>query len=308
MRVIVDNDFSGDPDGLFQLAHIMLSPSVDVRGIIGSHLKVGDGFDNSKTQAENAAKKAKEVLTYIRGGNVVPVYAGSNTAMPNDSTPVNSAGVDFIIKEASRTDTKLPLYILCGAGLTEIASALLKDPSISGKATLIWIGGSEYTDLAYPPPGYSNPEYNLNIDIAAAKVVFNKSTIGIWQVPRDAYRHALLPYSELLTRIKPNGKLGTYLAGELESIMQRLMNYKLNIGETYVLGDSPLVLLTALQSSFEPDPSSSQYVLKQSPLINNQGGYEFNHKGRSIRVYHRLDIQMMFNDFFAKLTLVANTD
>src|SRR5687767_8378137 len=67
MRVIVDNDFSGDPDGLFQLAHIMLSTSVEVRGIIGSHLKVGDGFDNSKTQAANAAKKAKEVLTYIRG-------------------------------------------------------------------------------------------------------------------------------------------------------------------------------------------------------------------------------------------------
>src|SRR5688572_11517617 len=137
MRVIVDNDFSGDPDGLFQLAHIMLSTSVEVRGIIGSHLKVGDGFDNSKTQAENAAKKAKEVLTYIRGRNAVPVYAGSNTGMPNDSTPVKSEAVDFIIKEASRTDTKLPLYILRGAGLSEIASALLKDPSISGKATLI---------------------------------------------------------------------------------------------------------------------------------------------------------------------------
>jgi hypothetical protein len=26
MRVIVDNDFSGDPDGLFQMAHLLLSP------------------------------------------------------------------------------------------------------------------------------------------------------------------------------------------------------------------------------------------------------------------------------------------
>ena len=51
MRVIVDNDFGGDPDGLFQLAHLLLSPSVDVRAIIGSHLNAADGFDNSKTQA-----------------------------------------------------------------------------------------------------------------------------------------------------------------------------------------------------------------------------------------------------------------
>ncbi|HEY9196784.1 MAG TPA: hypothetical protein VIM77_10980, partial [Mucilaginibacter sp.] len=52
MRVIFDNDFSGDPDGLFALTHMLLSPSVEIRGIIGSHLRVGDGFDNSKTQAD----------------------------------------------------------------------------------------------------------------------------------------------------------------------------------------------------------------------------------------------------------------
>jgi purine nucleosidase len=67
------------------------------------------------------------------------------------------------------------LYILCGAGLTEIASALLTKPEIAEKLILIWIGGPEYTDMAIPPPNVSNPEYNLNIDIAAARVVFNRS-------------------------------------------------------------------------------------------------------------------------------------
>ena len=38
MRVIIDNDLGGDPDGLFQLAHHLLSPSVEIRGIIASHL------------------------------------------------------------------------------------------------------------------------------------------------------------------------------------------------------------------------------------------------------------------------------
>lgn len=46
MRVIVDNDFSGDPDGLFQLVHLLLSPSVEVRALIGSRL--GD-YDPSVT-------------------------------------------------------------------------------------------------------------------------------------------------------------------------------------------------------------------------------------------------------------------
>ncbi len=304
MRVIVDNDFSGDPDGLFQLAHLVLSPSVEIRAVIGSHLKVGDGFDNSKIQAENAAGKARELLNLMKVKQPFPILAGSNTGMLNDSTAVKSAAVDFIIKEAMRTDTQLPLFVLCGAGLTEIASAVITNPQIADKLTLIWIGGLEYSDLALPPPNYSSPEYNLNIDIPAARAVFNKSAIPLWQVPRNAYRQTLLPYSQLLTRVKPHGKVGNYLTNAIEDLMTRLQAYGLNIGETYVMGDSPLVLLTALQSSFEADPSSSAYVVKMAPTINEQGSYEHNHQGRNIRVYTHLDVNLMFADFFAKLELM----
>jgi purine nucleosidase len=304
IRIIVDNDFSGDPDGLFQLAHLLLSPSVDIRAIIGSHLKAGDGFDPSKTQAQNAASKARELMQTMSLKVSIPVIAGSNTAMPNDSTPVTSEAVNFIIKEALRTDTKLPLYVLCGAGLTEIASALLVQPQIADKLTLVWIGGPEYSDLALPPPNYSNPEYNLNIDIAAARVVFNRSSVHLWQVPRNTYRQALLSYAQLLSKVKPHGKVGSYLSGTLETLMTRIQKF-INIGETYILGDSPLVLLTALQSSFEADPSSSAYVVKMAPFINEQGAYEYNSKGRSIRVYTQLDTHLMFEDFFAKLELMT---
>src|SRR5437763_1443934 len=97
MRVIVDNDFSGDPDGLFQLTHLLLSPSVEIRAIIGSHLKAGDGFDPSKTQAENAANKARFLLRLMDLNTDIPVIAGSNSAMLNDDTPVRSDAVNIII-------------------------------------------------------------------------------------------------------------------------------------------------------------------------------------------------------------------
>jgi inosine-uridine nucleoside N-ribohydrolase len=303
MRVIVDNDFSGDPDGLFQLVHLLMSPSVEIRALIGSHLRVGDGFDRSITQADNAAKKAREVLQLMNVTRNIPVFAGSNTAMVNDSTPVKNEAVNFIIQEALRTDTKQPLYVVCGAGLTEIASAVLTNPQIADKLTLIWIGGAEYSELALPPPGYTEVEYNLNIDQAAARAVFNRSALPLWQVPRDVYRQCLLSYAQLLTKVKPRGKTGAYLSETLETLMVRIQRF-LNIGETYILGDSPLVLLTALQSSFEADPSSSQYVVRQAPRINQAGTYAHNHKGRPIRVYTRLDTNLMFADFFAKLELM----
>jgi inosine-uridine nucleoside N-ribohydrolase len=305
IRVIMDNDFGGDPDGLFALAHLLLSPSLDVRAIIGCHLRAGDGFDRSTEQAENAAKKASELRALIQTASNVPIIAGSNVAMLNDSTPVKNRAVSFIINEASRTDTQLPLYVVCGAGLTEIASALLTDPSIANKLTVIWIGGLEYPDLALPPPHYSKIEYNTNIDIAAVKAVFNRSTVPIWQVPRNAYRQAIFPYSQLLLQVKPKGKVGNYLCTQIENVMKAAHNWKLDLGEVYILGDSPLVLLTALQSSFEADPSSSEYVIKMAPMINNEGGYDLNSKGRNIRVYTRLDIKLMFDDFLAKLELMT---
>ncbi len=144
---------------------------------------------------------------------------------------------------------------------------------------------------------------NLGIDINAAQIIFNKSEMPVWQVPRNCYRKVLLPYSSLLLKVKNEGKIGSYLANSLENIMKRILKFNINIGETYILGDSPLVLLTALQSSFEADPSSSQYSLRPAPLINDQGLYELNTSGRNIRVYKELDVHLLFDDLFSKLIL-----
>lgn len=303
MRVIVDNDFGGDPDGLFQLVHQLLSPSVDIRGIIGSHLKTGDPFDQSKITATNAKKKAESLLKVMKLDANYLLYQGSNSGLVNDSTPKVSEAAKPIVTEAMREDTKLPLYVLCGAGLTDIASAYLMEPRIAKRVTLVWIGGPEYMDLATPPPGYTPLEYNLGIDRVAAQVIFNVSDIPLWQVPRNAYRQTLLSYAELFSKVKPQGQVGKFLSAEIENLMKRAQTLNFHIGETYIMGDSPLVLLTALQSSFEADPSSSDYVIKQAPVINDTGLYDPNLNGRNIRVYTRLDTRLMFEDFFAKLEL-----
>jgi len=303
MRVIIDNDFGGDPDGLFQLVHHLLSPSVEIRGIIGSHLKRGDGWDPSTETATHAKQKIEEVLSTMKLGTAYPVYQGSNFALENDSTAQRSDASNAIIKEAMRDDTKLPLYVVCGAGLTDLASAYLSEPKIASRLILIWIGGPEYTDLAPPPPGYTSLEYNLGIDIKAGQVIFNKSALPVWQVPRSSYRQVMMSYSSLLRKVKTQGKIGEYLTGNLERIMKLGVKYNFNMGEIYIVGDSPLVLLTALQSSFEPDPSSSKYVLRPSPLINNQGLYEVNNSGRNIRVYTQLDVGLLLDDFYSKLEL-----
>ena len=45
MKVIVDNDLGGDPDGLFALAHQVLCEGVNLQGIVGSTLGGGEHGD-----------------------------------------------------------------------------------------------------------------------------------------------------------------------------------------------------------------------------------------------------------------------
>ena len=304
LRVVVDNDFGGDPDGLVQLAHHALSPSVDLRLVIGSHLRPGDPFDPSATTADTAAARAREVLA-LADRNDVPVLAGSNTGLTTRSAPIRSAAAEALVAEAMRDDVDTPLYVCAGAGLTEMASAWLIEPRIAERLTLIWIGGPEHVGLAVPPPDAMPIEYNLLIDVTAASVVFGESAIPVWQVPRDAYRQPLVSFAELERRMAGCGRLGAHLFAALDRVREAAAEHGLALGETWALGDSPLVLLTALQSAFEADPSSSRHVPRETPAITDDGRYEAVPGARPMRVYTALDTRLMVEDLFAKLSLHA---
>ncbi len=297
IRVIVDNDWGGDPDGLFLLAHLLLSPSADVRGIVASQHHA-TGFYGHPGTPEHAHEQASALLRLAAPDLAPRLVLGSATGLADLKTPADSAAARLIVQEALRDDTKAPLYVLCGGGLTTIASAYLLESRIASRLRLVWIGGPEHPGLASPPPGAGKVEYNLSIDRLAARVVFNVSAIPLWQIPRDAYRQALVSTAELSARIDARAPLGGFLLGRLDDLLQRAQG---SLGEAYVLGDNPLVLLTALQSSWERDPSSSRYVERPAPLINDAGVYEQNPAGRPIRVYTTLDTRLLFEDLYAKI-------
>jgi inosine-uridine nucleoside N-ribohydrolase len=303
MRVIIDNDFAGDPDGLLQLAHHLLSPSVDIRAVIGSAVRPDDPFDPSGVSADRARERVLEVLE-LTGRTDIPAPRAPNAQLTDRGTPQRSEAAEAIVAEAMRDDTDLPLYVVFGASLTQLASAFLIEPRIAERLTAVWIGGPEYPGTP-PPPGPLVVEYNLNIDITAAQVVFNDSPIPLWQVPRNAYRQTLMSWAELQIRVQPMGELGAYLYRHIDAVHDLGAKHGFAFGETYIAGDSPLVLLTALQSSFEPDPSSSHYDTVPAPEISDDGVYAERLDGRPIRIYTLFDVRLMLEDFYAKLQAQA---
>lgn len=190
--------------------------------------------------------------------------------------------------------------------LTDIASAYLLEPEIAKGMTLIWIGGPEHDGLALPPHNAMPIEYNLLIDVKAGQVLFGAQDLEIWQIPRDIYRQCLVSEAELRLRVAKSGRLGQYLYDEVRVVMDLVRHYGMPMFESYALGDSPLVLLTALRSAFEPDSSSSAYVEKATPEITDEGTYRPMRGTRPMRVYTQLDVRLMFEDFYLKLQEFAH--
>lgn len=300
-RIIIDNDFSGDPDDLFQLVHHVLSPSVDIRLVVASHLRSDDPFDPSGRSAANAHLVAQDLFGRMGLISTDVIVEGSNEPLPDRTTGQPSPASAAIIREVMRDDVTTPLFYVAGGGLTDLASAYLSEPRIAERITLVWIGGAEHDGLAAPPPNAMPVEYNLLIDPVSAQVVFNDSPIRIWQVPRDVYRQCLVSDAELRLRIAAAGPLGRYMYDEVAQVVSMVGNHLGGAAETYALGDSPLVLLTALQSIFEPDPTSSRYVERPTPSLTDDGSYQENESARLMRIYTWVDTRLMFEDFYLKL-------
>ncbi len=304
VRVISDNDYCGDPDGLVQLAHHLLCTNIEVRAVIGSQVAPIDPAFSSRSADESVAAAARVAALADRAD--VVILAGANEPLAGTDGPRPSAAADAIVAEALRDDTDLPLVVACGGGLTNVASAWLMEPRIAERLTLVWIGGNEHDELADAPPGALAVEYNAGIDLAAAQVVFNDSDLPIWQVPRDAYRQVLASRSELLTRMRPHGALGAHLFDALGRFADLVADFG-HRGDAYPLGDSPLVLLTALVSVFEPGPSSCRSVVRPCPRIDEAGRYQPRADGAPLRIFTHLDVRLLLEDLYAKLALHATS-
>ncbi len=300
-RVIVDNDFAGDPDDLYQLVHHLLSPSVKIVGVVASHLRANDPSTDSPHTATDAEAIALDLFARMGCTSTELVWRGAETAMPDPSTPVDSPAAQQIIAEALKNDD-LPLYYCAGGGLTDLASAILLEPEVAKRLTLVWVGGPEYVGLADPPPGHMPIEYNLMIDINSGRACFDAQDLTIWQVPRNTYRQVIVAESELRIRIGNTGPLGRYMFSEIKELLDschRDTGHPITGG--YDLGDNALILLTALQTVFEADTSSCRWLTKPTPRIMASGDYRPMAETRPMRIYTQLDVRLLVEDLCLKI-------
>lgn len=89
-RVLVDNDFCGDPDGLFALAQQVLCNNANLRGIVGAHL--GGGGMVRGDQAAASVQKAQDLLDVMDLSGRWPLVKGASGPMVSPEEAQDSPG------------------------------------------------------------------------------------------------------------------------------------------------------------------------------------------------------------------------
>ena len=283
-RVIIDNDFAGDPDALVALAHQVLTPKTRTVLITSSGLNLQ--FADKAVAGRSAALGRDIAIDLMKRAGIAsppPVLAGPESFGASDAQV--TAAARAIVAEAMRDD-KLPLFITCGGPLTNIAAALRLEPAIAKRMTLVWIGGG-----VYPKGGW---EYNLATDVEAARHVIEQSAIPIWQIPQNAYRQMQYSIAEMATTLRPISPFAAWLYDSFTAPPDFI-----DVAGAWPLGDSPTVLLTAISAE------SSGFQDRPALRINPDMSYGAPVEGRTVRVFETLDVRLTFADFIALLRLHA---
>lgn len=230
-RVIIDNDWAGDPDGLVALAHHALSPANRIVAVTSS--LTNPMFGPSAGMAQRGSELAASLLHALKLADLADIYSGPDTTFTGKRRGNPAAQA---IVEAAATGGDLPLILVCAGPLTNVADALLLDPGLASALTLAWVGGAARNE----------DEYNYFTDPAAADFVFENPELAIWQFPAETYRQVVASVAELDHALQNAGPAGRWLWGHFNSL--EVPDF-VQFGPLWCLGDSAPLAVTGLDGA-----------------------------------------------------------
>ncbi len=200
LAVVLATDCGVEMDDQWALAHLLLSQEFALRAVITTHAS-SIGF-SSATSAKMAAEVIARVLP-AAASPPPPVVPGSDTPLGDATTPRESSGVDMLLELSRSFSASRRLVIFATGAGTDIASAILKDPSIVNRVSVVAMGFDDW-------PG-GGDGFNVKNDPRAWRIILDSDVpvvVGSGAVTRRGLR---LTRAEAAALLRPHGAIGEYL-------------------------------------------------------------------------------------------------
>lgn len=220
--IVIDTDTFNEVDDQFAITYAMLSQdTLNIKAFYAAPF-FNKNSSSPKDGMERSYHEIIKVMNKLNIHNDEIVYHGSEEFLKNETEFVESEAARHLVDLALHSEKKL--YVVCLAALTNIASAILMEPRIVDKISVIWLGGHDFNQV-------KKNEFNLREDVAAVRVVFN-SGVELTQIPCLGVINGLvLTLAELEKYVEGKNEIGTYLTEIMRRYAEGCLSYSRTISD-----------------------------------------------------------------------------
>jgi inosine-uridine nucleoside N-ribohydrolase len=208
-------------------------------------------------------------------------FRGSTGFIQDISKPESSPAVQDLIRRARASSPQDPLYVVAVGAISNVANAILIDPSIIRNIVVVWLGGN----------GHNWPhqrEFNYFQDLNASRTIFD-SGVPFVQLPcTPVVTHLATTVPEMEEYVGGRGAIGDYL-------LQIFKEYH----EDHFAWSKVLWDMSAVAYVINPAWTPSNLV--HSPIVTDQFTISFDESRHFIRTVYFVNRDEIFGDFFRKL-------
>jgi inosine-uridine nucleoside N-ribohydrolase len=278
--MVLDTDTYNEIDDQFALVYALISPELDVQAVYAAP------FHNNRSTGpgDGMEKSYEEILRILEKLDVSPqgfAYRGSREFIADPARPEESPAARDLIARAKKHSPENPLYVVAVGAISNVANALLIEPSILPNIVVVWLGGNGHD---WP----DQREFNYRQDLHASRTIFN-SGVPFLQLPcTPVVTHFTTTVPEMEAHVAGHGAIGDYLLKIFKDYHDD------HFGWSKVLWD-----MTAVAWVINDEWLPSHLV--HSPIVTNDYTYSFDDSRHLIRMVYFIHRDPIFRDFFSKL-------
>ena len=286
--VILSADVGNEIDDQWAVVYMLTNPALDVLGIVSAH---------APTVPDPSAHHTYRVLVDVIENHMKmavhpPLFEGSSLPLENDPAPRANAGVDFIVASSRSFSSDNRLTILVIGAATDMASALLQDPTIADRVRIVGMGFRDWPD--------GGDEYNVANDVKAWQVILRSRVplvIGCGNVCRATL--ALTP-AQARELIAAHGPIGAWLWEEYQAWYYRFVKpiRKNDFSKPWIIWDT--ITLAYLEGM-------TQQNQVPRPVLKDDMKFDHVKTDDTITWITGLDSKRMWADFVDKLDAYQRT-
>ena len=169
-KVIIDADTGNEVDDLYAIVRGLVEPTWDVVGLNSTQWQITH-WNIDKTM-ENSYRLNTVLVSYLGMNDEVKVNKGAEQRLFDwgEKHQPSTSALE-IIKHAHSMPEGEKLYVIALGALTNVASAILMDETISDKIALYWLGTKYNFEEGY----LTKMDFNCMMDMQAVDVLMHSN-------------------------------------------------------------------------------------------------------------------------------------